>query len=478
MTADQAIQALQVGAVDIIPDGELLKKLNSGRRLTVKLGLDPTRPDIHIGHAVVLRKMRQFQELGHKVVIIIGDFTAMIGDPSGRSVTRPPLTLEETRANARSYVEQVGKILITEDPQRFELRYNSEWLEHLGFAEVIKLASQLTVAQMLEREDFKNRYTTGTPISIHEFLYPFAQAYDSVPIKADVEMGGTDQKFNLLVGRDVQRAYGLEEQVVFTMPLLVGPDGRKMSKSYDNYIGITEEPSEIFRKLMKVEDQYLQTYFELCTDLEPEEIKIVVGKGGMVGAHRVLARLVAGAYWETRLPSSLDKEFYESMGYSLEAAGNDKLAAMEKAARQFPELDELFGPINEHLESITRGTQEAIHRFMETTRSQIAESFRAALAVSLSELRFDEIAKGGIPDDVPTVSIGNGDLQDGKIGLAKLFTLSGLTASNGEARRMAEQKGLRIDGEVVTDANMQINLDKPLVLQRGKDKFVRVEKSS
>jgi tyrosyl-tRNA synthetase len=424
LSANQALETLQVGAVDIIPREELSKKLESGRKLNIKLGLDPTRPDIHIGHAVVLRKMRQFQELGHKVILIIGDFTAMIGDPSGRSATRPPLTLEETRANAKSYVEQVGKILITEDPQRFELRYNSEWLETLEFKEVLKLASQLTVAQMLEREDFKNRYTTGTPIRIHEFLYPFAQGYDSVPIQADVEMGGTDQKFNLLVGREVQRAYGLEEQVVFTLPLLVGGDGRKMSKSYDNYIGITEEPSEIFRKLMKVEDQYLQTYFELCTDLTSEEIKTVMGKGGMVGAHRVLARLVTWAYSQPRIPARINREAYERMGYRLEEGGKD----------QSP----------------------------------------GASVVAEAEARYGEIAKGGIPEDVPTVSVGGSDLQDGKITLAKLFTLAGLTASNGEARRLVEQKGLRMDGEVISDANQPIALDRPVVLQRGKDKFVRV----
>lgn len=425
LSANQALETLQVGAVDIIPREELSKKLASGRKLNIKLGLDPTRPDIHIGHAVVLRKMRLFQELGHKVILIIGDFTAMIGDPSGRSATRPPLTLEETRANAKSYVEQVGKILITEDLERFELRYNSEWLETLDFKEVLKLTSQLTVAQMLEREDFKNRYVSGIPIRIHEFLYPFAQAYDSVPIQADVEMGGTDQKFNLLVGREVQRAYGLEEQVVFTMPLLVGGDGRKMSKSYDNYIGITEEPSEIFRKLMKVEDRYLQTYFELCTDLTPEEIHRVMEKGGMVGAHRVLARLVTGAYSQPRIPARINREEYERMGYWFEEGGKD----------------------------------------LSPNSSVVAEA----------EARYSEIAKGGIPEDVPTVSVGNGDLQNGKIALAKLFTLAGLTTSNGEARRLIEQKGLRINGQVVTDANQSIPLDEPIILQRGKDKFVRVQ---
>ncbi|GIW38873.1 MAG: tyrosine--tRNA ligase [Meiothermus ruber] len=423
MTAEEAFSLLRTGAVEIIPQEDLLKKLQSGKKLTVKLGLDPTRPDIHIGHAVVLRKMRQFQELGHKVVLIIGDFTAMIGDPSGRSKTRPPLTLEETRANAQSYVEQVGKILLTGDKERFELRYNSEWLENLNFKEVIRLTSLLTVAQMLEREDFKKRYTEGVPISIHEFLYPFAQGYDSVPIACDVEMGGTDQKFNLLVGREVQAAYGLEKQVAFIMPLLVGGDGQKMSKSYDNYIGITEEPSEIFRKLMKVEDQYLQTYFELCTDLAPEEIKEVLEQGGPVGAHRVLARLLTGAYAQPLIPARLDKALYESLGYSWEAHGHDQGGAQ---------------------------------------------------VVQQAEARYYEIAHGGIPDQMPEVTLHPGELLEGRIAVVKLFTLAGLTASNGEARRLIEQKGLRLDGEVLTDPKLEVAFDRPVVLQRGKDKFVRV----
>ncbi|MGK0619836.1 tyrosine--tRNA ligase [Meiothermus cerbereus] len=424
MTAEEAFGLLRIGAVEIIPQEDLLKKLQSGKKLVVKLGLDPTRPDIHFGHAVVLRKMRQFQELGHKVVIIIGDFTAMIGDPSGRSKTRPPLTLEETRANAKSYVEQVGKILITNDPSRFELRYNSEWLENLGFKEVIKLTSLLTVAQMLEREDFKKRYADGIPISIHEFLYPFAQGYDSVPIACDVEMGGTDQKFNLLVGREVQQAYGLEKQVAFIMPLLVGGDGQKMSKSYDNYIGITEEPSDIFRKLMKVEDQYLQTYFELCTDLNPEEIKELLEQGGPVGAHRVLARLLTGAYAQPLIPPRLDRAFYQSLGYAWDAHGHDQ-----------------------------EGTAQVVQH---------------------AEARYYEIAHGGIPDEMPEVALPPSALHEGRIAIVKLFTLAGLTISNGEARRLIEQKGLRLDGKVLTDPKLEVALNKPMVLQRGKDKFVRV----
>lgn len=425
MTVEETLNSLKRAAVEVIPEEDLRRKLESGRQLTIKLGLDPTRPDIHVGHAVVLRKMREFQELGHKVVIIIGDFTAMIGDPSGRSATRPPLTLQETRENAKSYVEQVSKIL-HRDPGRFELRYNSEWLERLTFAEVIKLASQVTVAQMLEREDFKNRYTSGTPISIHEFLYPFAQGYDSVPIQADVEMGGTDQKFNLLVGREVQRAYGLEEQVAFIMPLLEGSDGRKMSKSYDNYIGISEEPAVVFKKLMQVVDPLLPRYLELCTDLTPEEIAQVLAKGGPVGAHRVLARLVTGAYAQGLVPTRIDRAFYGELGYSLEAAGHDRDAGSVEAIRQ-------------------------------------------------AEERYYQVARNVIPDDIPVVKVPPSELSDGAIPVARLFTLAGLTASNGEAKRMIQNKGLRIGGEVVADPNAQVALEQPLVLQRGKDKFVRVE---
>ncbi len=432
MTAEEAFSFLKRGTVEIVPEDEFLEKLKSGKRLVVKLGADPTRPDLHLGHAVVLRKMRQFQELGHKVVLIIGDFTGMIGDPSGRSKTRPPMTLEETRANARSYVEQAGKILITEDEARFDLRYNSEWLEPLSFKDVIFMASQLTVAQMLEREDFKKRYTENVPISLHEFLYPLAQAYDSVAIGADVEMGGSDQRFNLLVGREIQRAYGLPPQVAFLMPLLVGLDGReKMSKSLDNYIGIAEPPEAMFKKLMRVPDAVLEDYFELLTDLEKAEVKALLEKGGPVGAHRVLARLLTGAYALPRIPARIDREFYEALGYRLEAAGSDKTPGES----QFPE--------------ITRAVAEA-------------------------EARYDRVAKGGIPEDLPEVAIPPDALKDGKIWVARLFTLAGLTKSNAEAKRLIKDRGLKIDGEPVTDPMLEVELKKPLVLQRGRDKFVRV----
>ncbi len=432
MTAEEALNELKRGTVEIVPEEELLEKLASGKKLIVKLGADPTRPDLHLGHAVVLRKMRQFQELGHKVVLIIGDFTGMIGDPSGRSKTRPPMTLEETRKNAQSYVEQAGKILITEDEDRFDLRYNSEWLEPLSFKDVIFMASQLTVAQMLEREDFKKRYSENVPISLHEFLYPLAQAYDSVAIGADVEMGGSDQRFNLLVGREIQRAYGLPPQVAFLMPLLVGLDGReKMSKSLDNYIGIAEPPEVMFKKLMRVPDAVLGDYFELLTDLEPKEVSQVLEKGGPVGAHRVLARILTGAYALPRIPARIDREFYEALGYRLEAAGSDK----------------------------TPGES----RYPEVTR-----------AVAEAEARYDRVAKGGIPEDLPEVEIRPEELKDGKIWVARLFTLAGLTKSNAEAKRLIKDRGLKIDGQPVTDPMLQVALEQPLVLQRGKDKFVRV----
>jgi tyrosyl-tRNA synthetase len=266
---------IKYGAVEIIPEDELVKKIErsikTGKPLKVKLGCDPTKPDLHLGHSVVLRKLRHFQELGHIAVLIIGDFTAMIGDPSGRSKTRPQLSFEETRINGQTYFEQAKKILL---PERVEIRYNSEWLGKMTFEDVIRLASKYTVARMLERDDFSKRYKSGEPISIHELLYPLAQAMDSVAIEADVELGGTDQKFNLLVGRDIQREFGQEPQVIITMPLLVGTDGvEKMSKSLDNYIAFNDPPFEMYGKTMSIPDELIYDYFLLTTDLSPTEIE-------------------------------------------------------------------------------------------------------------------------------------------------------------------------------------------------------------
>jgi tyrosyl-tRNA synthetase len=265
------------GASEIIPEEDLVRKLErsikTNKPLRVKLGCDPSRPDLHLGHSVVLRKLRQFQDLGHAAILIIGDFTGMIGDPSGRSKTRPALTLEETRKNGQSYYDQATKIL---SANQVRMEYNSSWLAKMNFSEVIGLSGKYTVARMLERDEFTQRYKAGEPISVHEFLYPLAQAMDSVAIESDVELGGTDQKFNLLVGRDIQREYGLEPQVILTMPLLVGTDGvEKMSKSYDNYIGISESPREIYGKTLRIPDGLIYTYFELASSVSNTELAAI-----------------------------------------------------------------------------------------------------------------------------------------------------------------------------------------------------------
>lgn len=262
------------GTVEIIPEEELVQKLEKSikenKPLKIKLGCDPTRPDLHLGHSVVLRKLAQFQKLGHQAILIIGDFTGMIGDPSGRNSSRPPLSFEEARANGKSYFEQASKIL---DKEKTKIVHNSEWLGKMTFEDVIKLSSKYTVARMLERDDFTKRYKNGIPISIHEILYPLAQAMDSVAIESDVELGGTDQKFNLLVGRDIQREFGIAPQVIITMPLLVGTDGvEKMSKSYDNYIGINDSPKDIYGRTLSIPDNLIYTYFELATDVSNEEL--------------------------------------------------------------------------------------------------------------------------------------------------------------------------------------------------------------
>jgi len=271
---NEQMDLIRRGAFEIIPEDELVRKIersiNTKEPLKIKLGCDPTRPDLHLGHSVVLRKLSQFQSLGHQAILIIGDFTGMIGDPSGRNTTRPPLTLEESRKNGQSYFEQAAKIL---DKNRTKIVYNSEWLSKMSFEDVIKLASKYTVARMLERDDFTKRYKSGEPISLHELLYPLAQAMDSVAIESDVELGGTDQKFNLLVGRDIQREFGIEPQVILTMPLLVGTDGvEKMSKSYGNYIGISDSPKDIYGKTLSIPDNLINIYFELATDVPNDEL--------------------------------------------------------------------------------------------------------------------------------------------------------------------------------------------------------------
>ena len=397
-TNEEALKLLERGAQHIVPEGGLQEKLETaqkeGRQLRVKLGVDPSSSDLHIGHAVVLRKMRQFQDLGHKVILIIGDFTAMIGDPSGRNKTRPALTLEQTRENAKSYVDQ-ATLILDADETKLEIRFNSEWLEAMNFTDVVRLASGYTVARMLERDDFTKRYGEGTPISVHEFLYPLAQAYDSVAIESDIELGGTDQLFNLLVGRDIQREYGQTPQIALTMPLLAGLDGvEKMSKSLDNYIGIAESPESMFKKAMQVPDANLLEYTELCTELELADMKTLF-EDDVKEAHRVFAR----------------------------------------------DLVRIYHP-----------------------DANIAEA----------EERYDYVAKGGIPDDIPAFKIPQEDIENGEIWVCKLATLAGLTASNGEARRLIKNRGLRLDGEQVKDPKLQVDLSNPVVLQKGKDSFVKV----
>jgi len=271
---NEQMDLIKRGAFEIIPEEDLVLKLESSLKenkpLNIKLGCDPSRPDLHIGHSVVLRKLAQFQSLGHQAILIIGDFTGMIGDPSGRNVTRPALSLEETRINGQSYFDQAAKIL---NKEKTKIVYNSEWLSKMSFEDVIKLSSKYTVARMIERDDFTKRFKSGEPISVHEFLYPLAQAMDSVAIKSDVELGGTDQKFNLLVGRDIQREFGIVPQVILTMPLIVGTDGiEKMSKSYNNYIGISESPNEMYGKTLSIPDTLIYNYYELATGISNDEL--------------------------------------------------------------------------------------------------------------------------------------------------------------------------------------------------------------
>ena len=269
--AEQAIQTIRRGVQEIIVEDELKKKLSSGRKLRIKLGLDPTAPDLHLGHTVVINKLRDFQQLGHQVQFLIGDFTGMIGDPTGKNTTRPPLTREEIEKNARTYREQVFKIL---DPEKTQILFNSEWSDKLGAEGIIRLAARYTVSQLLERDDFSKRFNQEKPIALHELLYPLMQGYDSVAMKADVELGGTDQKFNLLVGRELQRQFGQEQQVIITTPLLEGLDGKeKMSKSLGNYVGISEPAQEIFGKLMSVSDDLMWRYIELLSFSSLETIR-------------------------------------------------------------------------------------------------------------------------------------------------------------------------------------------------------------
>ena len=398
MNVDEQLSYLKKGVVDLIREEDLRAKLTraekTGKTLRVKLGVDPTSPDIHLGHTVVVRKLKAFQDLGHTVIYLIGDFTAMIGDPSGRNVTRPPLTREEIEHNAKTYRDQVLKLL---DPQKTEIRYNSEWMGKFDAADFIRLAAKTTVKQILERDDFEKRMAAHQPISLHELLYPLVQGYDSVALEADVELGGTDQKFNLLSGRNLQREYSQEPQVIITTPLLEGLDGvQKMSKSYGNYIGIDEPPNEMFGKVMSISDDLMWRWYELLTDLSPSQI--------------------------SDLRSQIEKG---------ENPRNIKVALAKSIIRDF------------HSQA---AAEEAEAEF---TRRFVQKE---------------------VPDDIEERSVSGGSHN-----LAQLLADTGLAASKGEARRLIEQGGVKINGEKASAANADIEITaEPVLLQVGKRKFLKV----
>ena len=391
---NQTLALIKRGADELLVESELIEKLKKGLPLRIKAGFDPTAPDLHLGHTVLINKLRQFQELGHHVLFLIGDFTGMIGDPTGKSATRPPLTKEQVIENAKSYAEQVFKIL---DKSKTEIVFNSSWLTDLGAAGMVKLASSLTVARMLERDDFSKRFKGNQPIAIHEFLYPLLQGYDSVALKADVELGGTDQKFNLLMGRELQKQAGQAQQCVLMMPLLEGLDGvNKMSKSLNNYIGINEAPEIIFAKLMSVSDDLMWRYIEL---LSFESLETIAG-------------------WKAQVQ-----------------AGENPRNIKVKFA------------------------QEIVARFHSQADAE------KALA------DFQTRAKGGIPDDVPEMTI---KIEGESIGIAQLLKMAGLVESTSEAYRAIEQGGIKLDGEKVTEKNLTVLKGQNFVAQVGKRKFAKI----
>ena len=391
----QALEVTLRGVDELLPKDEWVQKLAkseaTGVPLRIKLGLDPTAPDIHLGHTVVLNKMRQLQDLGHTVIFLIGDFTTLIGDPSGRNSTRPPLTAEQIKLNAETYYTQAAKVL---DPAKTEVRYNSEWCDALGARGMIQLSAKYTVARMMERNDFHTRFTEGNSISLHEFLYPLLQGYDSVALKADLELGGTDQKFNLMMGRHLQAEYGMESQCVLTMPLLVGLDGvHKMSKSKNNYIGITEDANTMFAKVLSISDDLMWDWYTLLSFQSMAHI--------------------------------------EALKAEIAAGGNPKHAKVALA-------------------------------------KEITTRFHSAAAADAAEQDFINRSKGGIPDDIPEVSVSGAPM-----GIAALVKQANLAASNGEANRLIDGGGVRVDGTVISDKGLKMDAG-TFVLQVGKRKFARV----
>ena len=392
---DHQLAVFRRGADELLVETELVARLARGQPLRIKEGFDPTRPDLHLGHTVQFNKLRQLQDLGHHVIFLIGDFTAMIGDPTGRNVTRPPLSREEIEANAKTYTDQVFLIL---DRGKTEVAFNSTWLAALGSDGMIRLAAKYTVARMLERDDFAKRYAAGQPIAVHEFLYPLAQGYDSVALKADIEVGGTDQKFNLLVGRELQRHYRQEPRVVLTLPLLEGLDGvNKMSKSLDNYVGITDPPGEMFGKLMSISDTLMWRYYELLS-----------------------------------------------------------FRPMDDIAKLRLECDEGRNP----RDAKVMLAQEIVARF----HSQPA----AEEALRAFDARFRD---GAIPDEMPAFEL---HANGAELPIAQLAKQAGVVGSTSEALRLIAQRGLRVDGDVVSDKGLAIAPGRTVVVQAGKRRFARV----
>ena len=401
LSAEEQLHIIASGVDSIVPKEDLLKKLKRGEPLNIKLGVDPTAPDIHIGHAVPLRKLRQFQDLGHRVTLIIGDGTALIGDPSGRNSTRPQLTREQVNANAQTYVDQAFKIL---DKEKTDLVHNADWILDLKMEDILGLLSKFTVARILERDDFSNRYHSNQPISLHEFIYPVMQAYDSVVIKADVELGGRDQLFNLLAGRELMEKMGMEPQVALTLPLLEGTDGvQKMSKSYGNYIGLTDEPSDMFGKVMSIPDELMVKYFRLASTMPVDEVDRIE-----------------------------------------EGLKNDEL----------------------HPNKIKR----------QLARNIVAAYYDEQTAAD-AEGQFDQVFKNHeVPDDIPECSADLTPNDEGKVYLAKLLAEADLASGTGEARRLIDGGGVKINGETVPAK--QYNVDPSALvgatLQVGKRKFVKL----
>jgi tyrosyl-tRNA synthetase len=424
---DKQLAYLRKGAAEIIREEDLRAKLEAslktGKPLRVKLGVDPTAPDLHLGHTVVLRKLKHFQDLGHTAIFLVGDFTAMVGDPTGQSETRPPLTREQVDANAKTYLEQVYKILSKENT---EVRYNSEWLGKLTGHDMIRLCAHYRLARMLEREDFRSRLAGNLPISIHELLYPLLQAYDSVALEADVELGATEQKFNLLVGREIQREYGQASQVALTMPILVGLDGqRKMSKSLGNYVGISETPSEMFGKLMSLSDGMMWPYFDLVTDRTPQEIAALAEDVNTGAKHPMDVKM------------SLAKEII---------AGFHGEAAAEKAAAEFQRVFRDRKAPEEMKEFVLKPQTQLGAIFIQSRNRDIVES-QTITGLSTESEKW-----------------------------SRLLPYFGLASSASEAERVMKQGGFELDGNTVQDPAVRLDLTRRAAysLRLGKKKFLRI----